>query len=136
MESTPTFNSLPLRPGDFATLAEALDYAAQGETGINFYSSGAKLHEVVPYAILRLQARAIARRLLGFNLTRGDRVAMVADTQPGFQRFFFACQYTGLTPVPLPAVIQLGGRKSYLGQLRRLLIACKASIAIAPKTFL
>ncbi len=136
MESTPTLNSMPLRPGDFSTLAEALDYAAQGETGINFYSGGNQLRAVVSYALLREQARMIARRLLGFKLTRGDSVAIVAETQPDFQRFFFACQYAGLTPVPLPAVIQLGGRKSYLEHLRRLLIACKASIAIASKPFI
>jgi len=33
MEATPTENTLPLRYGDFSTLADALDYAAQGETG-------------------------------------------------------------------------------------------------------
>ncbi len=39
-EHTPTLSMLPLRKGDFSTLAEALDYAARGETGFNFYSGG------------------------------------------------------------------------------------------------
>ena len=136
MEPTPTLNSVPLRPGDFATLSEALEYAAQGETGINFYTSATKPREVVPYAVLRRQTLALARRLLGLGLPRGARVAIVAETRPDFYRFFFACQYAGLTPVPIPAVIQLGGRKSYLGQLRRIIFACEASVAVAPATFL
>ncbi|MCJ7434570.1 MAG: SIR2 family protein, partial [Anaerolineales bacterium] len=34
---TPTENELDLRMADFSCLADALDYAAQGETGCNFY---------------------------------------------------------------------------------------------------
>ena len=43
MEATPTEHKLPLRYGDFATLSEALDYAAQGETGANFYNGRGQL---------------------------------------------------------------------------------------------
>ena len=35
MKPTPTKNRLPLRKASFTTLAEALDYAAEGETGFN-----------------------------------------------------------------------------------------------------
>jgi len=136
MESTPTINKLPFRFGDFSTLAEALDYAGQGETGFNFYSGTGKLAFTVPYALLRQQAHKLARRLLSLGLERGDRVAIVAETHPDFQRFFFACQYAGLTPVALPTSSRLGGRKTYVAQLRRFLVACKAAIAIAPAGFL
>jgi fatty-acyl-CoA synthase len=135
MEATPTENNLPLRCDGFASLAEALDYAAQGETGYNFYNGKGELDVVVPYAALRDDARKIARRLLGLNVERGARVAIVADTHPDFVRFFFACQYAGLVPVPLPASIHLGGHKAYIEQLHRLLINCQASIAVAPPTF-
>jgi fatty-acyl-CoA synthase len=91
---------------------------------------------VVPYATLRDQAQDLARRLLGLGVERGARVALVADTHPDFPRFFFACQYAGLVPVPLPASIHLGGHKTYIQQLHRLLINCQASIAIAPPTFM
>ena len=43
MEVTPSDNRLPLRLGDFATLTEALEYAAQGDTGINVYTGTGKL---------------------------------------------------------------------------------------------
>jgi len=136
MEVTPTKNKLPLRLADFSTLVEALDYAAQGETGFNFYTGRGKLYSVLPYTKLRLEARALARRLHSLGLERGARIALVADTTPDFPRFFFACQYAGFIPVPLPASIHLGGHHAYVAQLRRLLSICQAKVAMAPKDFL
>ncbi|MGE5255531.1 MAG: fatty acyl-AMP ligase [Hyphomicrobiales bacterium] len=136
MEATPTEHKLPLRYGDFATLSEALDYAAQGETGANFYNGRGQLEAVLPYAVLREDAVRIARQLLGLNLERGARVALVAETYPDFLRFFYACQYAGMVPVPLPASIHLGGHQAYVVQLRRLLLNCRAQVAIAPTMFL
>ncbi len=132
---TPTENTLPLRVTGFSTLAEALDYAAEGETGCNFYGDRGELYAVLPYADLREQARLLARRLVGLRLERGARVAIVADTGPDFQRFFFACQYAGLVPVPLSASLLISGRKRYVAQLRALLANCRPSIAMAPPEF-
>ncbi len=134
--ATPTLNSLPLRRADFASLADALDYAAQGDTGANFHSGSGKLATVLPYRMLRVQALALARRLLSLPLERGARVAMVAETNPDFLRFFFACQYAGLVPVALPASANLGGHDAYVGGLRRLLRGCGASVAMASSQFL
>jgi fatty-acyl-CoA synthase len=136
MEATPTENTLPLRYGDFSTLADALDYAAQGETGANFYNGKGQLEAVLPYAVLRDEALDIARQLMGLKLERGSRVALVAETYPDFLRFFYACQYAGMVPVPLPASIHLGGHKAYVAQLRRLLLNCRAQVAVAPGLFM
>jgi fatty-acyl-CoA synthase len=136
MEATPTENTLPLRYGDFSTLADALDYAAQGETGANFYNGKGQLEAVLPYAVLRDEALHIARQLMGLSLERGSRVALVAETYPDFLRFFYACQYAGMVPVPLPASIHLGGHKAYVDQLRRLLLNCRAQVAVAPGLFM
>jgi fatty-acyl-CoA synthase len=136
MEATPTENTLPLRYGDFSTLADALDYAAQGETGANFYNGKGQLEAVLPYAVLRDDALDIARQLMGLKLERGSRVALVAETYPDFLRFFYACQYAGMVPVPLPASIHLGGHKAYVAQLRRLLLNCRAQVAVAPGLFM
>lgn len=132
---TPTENTLPLRITGFSTLAEALDYAAGGETGCNFYGDRGELYAVLPYAELREQARSLARRLMSLQLERGARVAIVADTGPDFQRFFFACQYAGLVPVPLSASLLISGRKRYVSQLRALLANCLPSVAMAPSEF-
>ena len=136
MKITPTFNSLPLQPGNFSTLVEALDYAAKGETGYNFYSGRGELYAVLSYKTLRKEARTLARKLINLGVSHGSRVALVADTHPDFVRFFFACQYAGLTPVPLPAKLQLGGQKEYTDQLGRLLSICQAKIAMATDDFL
>lgn len=136
MEATPTEHKLPLRPGDFSSLSEALDYAARGQTGANFYNGKGQLEAVLPYSVLRDEAAEIASRLAGMNLPRGSRVALVAETCPDFLRFFYGCQYAGMVPVPLPASIHLGGHKSYVAQLRRLLLNCRAEVAVAPPMFL
>ena len=135
MIATPTEPTIPLCPGNFSTLSDALDYAALGETGSNFYSGRGHLTHVLPYAVLQSQSTNLAKRLNGLGLARGSRVALVADTTPDFLRFFFACQYAGLIPVPLPISIHLGGHQVYVNQLTRLLESCQASIAMAPEGF-
>lgn len=136
MKATPTTHDLPLSFQGFSTLAEALDYAAQGDTGYNFYSGQGKLYATLSYAKLREDALTLAKKLSSLDLPRGTRVAIVADTHPDFVRFFFACQYAGFTPVPLPATIQLSGQQEYTNQLQRLLSICQAEIAIANDDFL
>jgi fatty-acyl-CoA synthase len=136
MVTTPTFHDLPLRTADFATLADALDYAAEGLTGFNFYDGRGRLYAVLSYADLRREALTLARKLRSVSLPRGARVAIVADTHPDFLRFFFACQYAGFVPTPLPASIHIGSRAAYVEQLRGLLSNCQASVATAPEGFL
>ncbi|GAB6068708.1 fatty acyl-AMP ligase [Methylothermus subterraneus] len=126
---------MPLRRADFRTLAEALDYAALGQTGCNFYNGRGELVEALPYAELRRQARDLARRLASLNLPRESRVALVAETTPDFIRFFFACQYAGLVPVPLPIPFSLGSHQAYVRQLKAMLKSCQPSIAMAPENF-
>jgi fatty-acyl-CoA synthase len=132
---TPTNNCLPLKTSGYRSLAEALDYAAQGTTGCNFYNGRGELTSVLTYAELRQQARSLARRLHALGLKRGSTVALVADTHPHFQVFFFACQYAGLVPVPLPAAVHLGGREAFVSHLRAMLVDCQAQAAFAPESF-
>ena len=135
MDPTPTKSNLPFRPANFSGLAEALDYAAQGETGANFYGGRGDLQAVLPYSELRTRARRAARRMLGLNIERGSRVALVAETTPEFLIFFFACQYAGLVPVPLTAALTLGSRRSYVSQLHGLLENCAAVMLVAPEGY-
>ena len=134
MQPTPVNKKLPVKSTGFANLTDALDYAAQGETGFNFYDHRGELESVLSYRELRDEARILARRLLGLGLKRGDRVGIIAETDPMFQRFFFACQYAGLSPFALPAGIQLGAHTAYVNQIRRMLESCDAAIAVAPAT--
>jgi len=132
---TPTNNCLPLKTTGYQSLAEALDYAAGGKTGCNFYNGRGELTTVLSYADLRRQALELAHRLHGLGLERGATVALVADTHPHFHVFFFACQYAGLVPVPLPAAVHLGGRDAFVSHLRAMLQDCQARVAFAPESF-
>ena len=134
--ASPTDNTVPLRIEGFASLVDALDYAAGGRTGYNFYSGRGELSASLTYAELRVRALELARRLSGLGLGRGARVALVADTNPDVIRFFFACQYAGLVPVPLSASLHFGSQRAYVAQLRHLLASCGAEAAMAPPAFL
>ena len=136
IKPTPTEQRLTMRRGDFATLGEALDYAGEGETGFNFYSGRGELVSVLSYEMLRQKARETARRFIAMNLAEGARVALVADTVPGFMVAFFACQYAGYVPVPLPVTVGLGSRDAYTRQLKSLLAGCEADVALAPDAFM
>ena len=128
-------HDLPFRAADFSTLSGALDYAAQGETGANFYTGRGEMYATLPYAELRASARVLARKLLGMGLEKGDHVALIAETNPEFLQFFFACQYAGLVPVALPASIKLGGHEAYVKQLSGLLESSQAVVAMAPEGY-
>ena len=134
--ATPTRHLMPFRSADFATLTEALDYAAQGDTGSNFYTGRGDIYASITYRELRLQAIELAHKLMGLGLTKGDRVALVAETNPEFIRFFYACQYAGLIPVALPASVKVGAHCAYVAQLKQLLEASDAEIGIASEGYL
>ena len=136
LNSTPTHHSLSFRAADFATLTEALDYAAQGETGANFYTGRGAIYSVLPYRELRRDAIELAGKLSGLGLEKGARVALVAETNPDFLTFFYACQYAGLIPVALPASVKVGAHCAYVAQLHRLLEASDAAIGVASEGYL
>jgi len=131
--TTPTINTgLAFKADGFSTLAEGLDYAARGQTGAHFFTPRGELDRALPYAELCHEARDMAARLVGTRLHRGDRVAIIAETSPDFLITFFACQYAGLIPVPLPLSINFGGREAYIERLRGMLMAAGVRGAVAP----
>ena len=124
---TPTAADRLVRHADFPTLVAALDFAAQGQTGVTLYGGRGELLAAIPYADLRRQALALAGRLLAAGLNPRDRVGLAAETDADFIRTFFACQYAGLVPAPLPLPTPLGGREAYVEQIARMLGAAQAS---------
>ena len=133
---TPTLSGLTQRRGTFATLPEALDYAATGETGLNFYSIRGTLTTALPYRVLRDEAVELASRLLELGLRMGERVAIIAETHPDFVRIFCACQYAGLVPAPMPMPFAFGGREIYVAHVRRLVEEGKATALFAPQALI
>ena len=136
IEPTPTNNSQTQRLADFDTLTEALEFAASGTTGYNFYDAKGNLRSVLSYRVLREKARVSARRLLGLGLTSGDRIALVADTTPEFVELFFACRYAGLVPFAMPVPVNLGSHAVYVQQLRGILEGSQASAALANEDYI
>jgi fatty-acyl-CoA synthase len=132
MTPTPTAPDRAFRPADFATITEALDYAATGPTGVNIYSQRGELVEALSYRELRERALELARRLLASGLEPGDRVGLVAESDAEFITSFFACQYAGLIPAPLPLPAPFGGRQGYIEHIRRMLESAGARAVFAP----
>jgi fatty-acyl-CoA synthase len=130
--ATPTEDALARRFADFETLGAALDYAASGVRGLNFHDARGTLARAYPFAELRDDALAMARRLVAAGIKPEDRIAVVAETSPDFAALFFGVIYAGAWPVPLPLPTSFGGRDSYIEQLRVQLASCDPALLIYP----
>ena len=130
--ATPTLDKLPRRLADFATIGDALDYAATGRRGLNFHDARGTLAETYTYADLREQALALAHRFVTLGIKPGDRVAMIAETGPEFAACFFGAVYAGAWPVPLPLPTSFGGRDAYVEQLAVQLGSCDPALLLYP----
>lgn len=131
---TPSQNSsLPVKVGEFSTVCEALDYAAQGETGYNFFNLRGEATAVLSYRDLRDRAKALARKIAA-RFERGARIAVIAETGPDFIVTFYACQYAGLVPAPMPMPVNLGGKDGYINQIRQMITGARAEAAVGPET--
>ncbi|AXJ96010.1 MULTISPECIES: fatty acyl-AMP ligase [unclassified Sphingomonas] len=129
---TPTLDELPRRLADFATLGEALDYAASGVRGLNFHDARGNLARAYPYSELRRDAITMAYRLIAAGVQPEDRIALIAETGAEFAALFFGAIYAGAWPVPLPLPTSFGGRDSYIEQLRVQLASCEPRMLVFP----
>ncbi|HYZ48954.1 MAG TPA: fatty acyl-AMP ligase [Sphingomonas sp.] len=132
LSATPTEDGLPRRFSDFATVTEALDYAARGARGFNFCDARGALARAYPYAELRHDALAHAYRFLARGVGKGDRIALIAETGPDFAALFFGAIYAGAWPVPLPLPTSFGGASAYVDQLKVQLESCDPLMLIYP----
>lgn len=135
MKPTPTCNqSLPHRYAGFSNVCQALDYAAKGETGVNFYNVEGELTESLSYAALRELATTLAARWAREEHLAGAVIGMIAETSPEFLVHFYAAQYAGLVPCPLPCSPRLGAPEAYLASLRTLLTSVAPAAVYAPQS--
>ena len=130
---TPTLDTQPRRLADFATLGEALDYAAEGKRGLNFHDARGTLTQSYTFAELRDDALVEARRFIALGIKPGDRVALVAETGPEFAACFFGAVYAGAWPVPLPLPTSFGGREAYVDQLSVQLKSSDPALLLYPE---
>jgi len=130
---TPTLDpSLPRRYSDFDTLVEAIEYAAKGKRGPNFFNAKGDLIESLTWAEVYERAQAIGRKLVGLGFEKGDRIALIAETSANFVCFFVGCQFASVLPVPLPLPTSFGGKNGYVSQLRMQMQSCEANGIMAP----
>jgi fatty-acyl-CoA synthase len=132
LSATATRDDLPRRFSDFATLGEALDYAARGNRGLNFHDPRGTLARPYPYSELRTDALAMAYRLIAHGVKPEDRIALIAETSPEFAALFFGTIYAGAWPVPLPLPTSFGGRDSYVDQLAVQMQSAQPKMLIYP----
>lgn len=117
-------------------MAESLDYAARSAAGFNFCSARGTLEAVLAYRDLRDQAVSAALRLSASGIKPGERVALLAATAPEFLILFFACQYGGFIPVPMPLPTAFGRRETYIDQINGQIVSSGARMALGPAEFL
>ena len=129
---TPNDCDLPRRRSDFATFAEAIDYAARSEKGLNFHDMRGALERVYPYREMREDAMKAARQFAAMGIEKGDRVALVAETGAEFAALFCGCIYAGAWPVPLPLPTGFGGKEGYIEQLSVQLDSSDPKILLYP----
>lgn len=129
---TPSSDTLERRFSDFETLGEALDYAAQGNRGLNFHDMRGELARAYPFSEMRKDALDTAYRLISHGVQPEDRIALIAETGPEFAALFFGCVYAGAWPVPLPLPTSFGGKESYIDQIMVQLKSCDPSILFFP----
>jgi fatty-acyl-CoA synthase len=130
--ATATRDRLARRMADFATLGEALDYAARGERGMNFHDARGTLLRSYAYSELRQDSLDLASRLMALGIGKGDRVALIAETGPEFAASFFGAVYAAAWPVPLPLPTSFGGRDAYVEQLKVMLTSSDPALLIYP----
>lgn len=132
LQPTPTECTLPRRLAEFATLGDALDYAAQGSRGLNFHDARGTLTRAYPFSEMRDDALAQARRLIAAGVKPQDRIALIAETGTDFASLFFGVIYAGAWPVPLPLPTSFGGSQHYIDQLSVQLDSCDPSMLFYP----
>ena len=132
LKPTATSDALPQRRSNFATLGDALDYAAQGQKGFNFHDARADLVRAYPFSELAADARRHAAHFIAEGVQPGDRIALIAETGAGFAAAFFGAIYAGALPVPLPLPTSFGGREAYVDQIRVQLTSCDPLILLSP----
>ena len=130
---TPNDDAMTRRFADFATFADALDYAAKGKRGLNFHDPRGNLARVYTFAELRRDAQANANRLIARGIRPEDRVALIAETGPDFAALFCGCIYAGAWPVPLPLPTSFGGKDNYIDQIAVQMASAQPKILFYPE---
>lgn len=134
-EALPTLSGLTFRWADFDTFVDAVDYASKGVNGLNYYNARGEIIEQLTFVDMRARSEEVAGRLLALGLSRGDRIAILAETNADFAVAFIGALYAGLIPAPLPLPVAFGQRGAYSEQLRRIVKTADARAVFTPAEY-
>lgn len=123
---------LPYRAGGFSCLTDAMDYAAQSDSKIRFFDNQGEVITETLYKELKRKALKLAAHLKATGIKRNSYIALIAQTRIEFHVLFFACQYGGYIPSPLPYTILPDGREAYENKLRQYLATLKPALLVTP----
>ena len=124
-----------------ATLNGLLRRASQGKARASPYGAGAGLRVLdrqggeqwLAWPEVHERAARVAGGLRALGIRRGDRVALVFPTSPGFFDAFFGVLIAGAVPVPLYPPVRLGRLEEYEQRTTRMLAAVEARLVLADR---
>lgn len=114
---------------DHETLTAALAAAARTDLSLFFVSSREEDQEV-PKSRVHDRALSIAADLLKRGVRKGDRVALVLPTCPGFVECLFGVLCAGAIPVPLYPPVRLGKMEEYHRRTAAMLRSVDAALVV------
>jgi acyl-CoA synthetase (AMP-forming)/AMP-acid ligase II len=107
-----------------------LEQAAAHRSGVTFVDL--REREVhLPWTEVAARARRVAAALARLGVRRGDRVALVLRTGPGFLDAFFGVLLAGAVPVPLYPPVRLGRMEEYVASTSRMVRVAGARLVLA-----
>ena len=112
------------------TIQLALQAAAQGESGVTFLDAQ-ESERALTFREMHERARRAAGALRAKGVRRGDRVALVLPTCPGFMDAFFGALYAGAIPVPLYPPVRLGRLEEFHARTARMLAITGARLVVS-----
>lgn len=124
-----------LKKVKFDTLTQALEYAAKTSKGVNFYDENGDLISWHSYADLQQEAVLVASKLASLGLPRHSFIGVIAQVSYEFPLMFYACQYAGFIPCPLPSDYISGGEEGYVRSLLAIANKTKISVFIVPENY-
>ncbi|MFD9258285.1 AMP-binding protein [Streptomyces sp. NPDC059538] len=125
------------RPEDMfgaVTVPEVLELAATTPRGITVVNRQLD-RTPLPYALLAAGARRVAGGLARAGVAKGDRVAIVSSTSPGFLLSLFGVWRAGAVPVILPLPHRLSDLPDFIAEINRRLDHVDARCVVVADAF-
>ncbi|MFD5417900.1 AMP-binding protein [Streptomyces sp. NPDC127069] len=125
------------RPEDLfgaVTVPEVLELAATTSRGITVVNRQLD-QSPLPYALLAAGARRVAGGLVRAGVGKGDRVAIVSSTSPGFLLALFGVWRAGAVPVILPLPHRLSDLEEFVSEINRRLGHVDARCVVVADAF-